>query len=94
MIESIPGGVLLTIHVQPKAAKTQFAGVHGEALKFRVAAQPVEGEANAALCEFLAESFSIPKRSVEIRSGHGHRHKKIRLIGVSDQEVRDKFKVK
>lgn len=93
MIESNPDGVILTIHVQPKAARTQFVGLYGKALKFRVAAQPVEGEANAALCEFLAESFSIPKRSVKICSGHGHRHKRIKLIGVSEKEVRTRFQV-
>ena len=93
MIESIPDGVILTIHAQPKAAKTQFAGVYGNALKFRVAAHPVEGEANTVLCDFLAQSFSISKRSVEICSGWGTRHKRIKLLGVTAQAVRVKFQV-
>jgi len=93
MIKSNSEGVILTIHAQPKASKTEYVGVHGDALKFRVAAPPIEGEANTALCKFLAEVFSISKRSVEICSGHGHRHKRIKLIGVSVQEVRSKFRI-
>ena len=91
MIQAISEGVILTIRAQPRASKTRFVGIHGDSLKFSVASQPVEGEANTALCEFLAECFSIPKGSVEICSGHSHRHKRIKLIGVSDQEVRSKF---
>lgn len=93
MIECTSKGVILTIHAQPKASKTQFVGLHGNALKFKIAAQPVEGEANTALCEFLAELFSIPKRSVEICAGHSHRHKRVKLIGVSERDVRATFKV-
>ncbi len=93
MIESTQQWVILTIHAQPKASKTEFVGVHGNALKFRVAAPPIEGEANTALCTFWAELFSIPKRSVEICSGHGHRHKRIKLIGVSEQEVRSILRI-
>ena len=43
MIESISDGAILTVHVQTKASKTEFVGMHGDALKFRVAAPPVEG---------------------------------------------------
>jgi len=93
MIEHTSNGVILTIHAQPKSAKTQFCGVHGNAFKFQVAAQPVKGEANAVLCEFLADLFSIPRRSVKISSGSSGRHKRIKLTGVSAQAVRDKFSV-
>ena len=93
MIVEVENGVILTIHAQPAASQTQYVGVHGKALKFRVAAPPKEGRANMALCEFLAEVFSIPKRSVEICSGHGNRSKYIKLIGVSDREVRKKFRI-
>ena len=76
------------MHVQPNAARTEYAGVHGEALKFRVAAPPVEGAANEALCAFLAERFGIPRSAVAVRAGHGSRRKRVLLKGVSAKRVR------
>ena len=77
MIESTSNGVILTVHVQPKA------------LKFRVAAPPVEGEANATLCHHVAKLFSIPQRGVSVSSGQASRKKRIELIGVTEDEVRN-----
>lgn len=88
-VRDSPEGVILTVHVQPKAARTEFAGVHGEALKFRVAASPVEGAANETLCVFLAERFGLPRRAVEVRAGHGARHKRILVKGVPAGRVRE-----
>ncbi len=88
MIVSTSSGVILTVYVQPKASKTEFAGIHGDALKFRVAAPPVEGEANAALCRHVAKLFSIPQRAVSVCSGQTSRKKQIELIGVTEDEVR------
>jgi uncharacterized protein len=84
-----PEGAVLSVHVQPKASKTEYAGLHGGALKFRVAAPPVEGAANEALCAYLAERFGLPKKAVVVLSGHGSRHKRVRLTGVSAQRVKD-----
>lgn len=89
MIESTSNGVILTVHVQPKASKTEFVGMHGDALKFRVAAPPLEGEANAALCRHVAKLFSIPQRGVSVSSGQASRKKRIELIGVTEDEVRN-----
>ncbi len=90
-IQESPAGAVLTIHVQPKASKTEYAGVHGAALKFRVAAPPVEGAANEALCAHLAERFGLPKKAVVLLSGQGSRHKRVLLTGVSAQRVKDLF---
>jgi uncharacterized protein (TIGR00251 family) len=81
-------GAILCVHVQPNAARTEYAGVHGEALKFRVAAPPAEGAANEALCAFLAERFGIPRSAVAVRAGHGSRRKRVLLKGVSAKRVR------
>lgn len=91
MIESTHGGVILVIYVQPKATKTEFVGIHGNALKFRVAAPPVEGEANVALCRHLAKIFSIAQRRVSVHSGQSSRNKRVELSGVTESEIRTKF---
>lgn len=82
------------MHVQPGASRTEYAGVHGDALKFRVAAPPVEGVANEALCGYLAERFGLPKKAVEIRSGLSARRKRVLLIGVSAGRVNTVFQVR
>ena len=92
-VQDSPEGAVLTIHVQPKASKTEYVGVHGDALKFRVAAPPVEGAANEALCAYLAERFSLPKKAVVLLSGQGSRHKRVLVSGVSAQRVKDMLRI-
>jgi uncharacterized protein (TIGR00251 family) len=84
-------GAILCVHVQPNATRTEYAGVHGEALKFRVAAPPVEGAANEALCAFLAERFGIPRSAVAVRAGHGSRRKRVLLKAVCAPRVWEVF---
>ncbi len=91
VVQDTAKGAILTIHVQPKASRTELAGLYGEALKIRVAAPPVEGAANDELCRFLAEQVGVPPSSVEIRSGAGGRHKRVLLKGVPSQRVRSAF---
>jgi len=93
MIVKTKGGVILSVYVQPKASKTEFVGMHGDALKFRVAAPPVEGEANTELCRHLAKLFSLPQRGVSISSGQASRNKRIQLLGVTEDEFRTTFKL-
>jgi uncharacterized protein (TIGR00251 family) len=77
--ENADGSIMLEIHVQPGAKKSEVAGVHGNALKIRVAAPPVEGKANAALVAFLADQFSVARRAVTIVRGENGRRKTIRV---------------
>lgn len=88
-----PEGAILTIHVQPKASKTEYAGIHGGALKFRVAAPPVEGAANEALCAYLAGLFGLPKKAVVVRGGHASRKKRVLLAGVTADRVQDVLRI-
>ncbi len=81
------------MHVQPKAARTEYVGLHGEALKVRVAAPPAEGAANEELCRFLAATFGLPRRAVEISSGATGRRKRVLLRGVSAVNVCQAFGV-
>ena len=63
--------------MQPGASRTEFAGRHGERIKVRVAGRAVDGKANEALIEFLAEHYRVPKRSVRITSGLKSRQKRV-----------------
>ncbi len=79
-----PGEVVLELHVQPGASRTAVAGRHGDALKIRLAARPVEGAANAELVRFLAEAFGVPRRDVTIEAGAASRRKRVRVAGAAD----------
>ena len=69
-IQDSAEGVLLTIHVQPNASsRSNYVGLHGDALKIRIASPPVDGAANEALCRFLSEQLAVPISQVIIRAG-------------------------
>lgn len=87
MLHSHSKGTLLKLHVQPGASKTEVAGLHGDALKVRVQAPPVDGKANQALVGFLAEIFQIPKKQVHLLSGETGRQKSFLLEGLSMEQA-------
>ncbi len=86
MLRSTAAGVTLAVRAQPGAKRTAITGVYGEGaaaqLKIAVHAPPLEGRANQALIAFLAESFSIPKGTVELTSCELSRSKVFLLRGV------------
>lgn len=82
--EQPDGSLTLSLHVQPGAKRTEFTGLHGEALKLRLAAAPVEGKANAALIAFLAEYCGVARSAVTLLSGETSRQKVVRVKGVDD----------
>ncbi|MBI5626425.1 MAG: YggU family protein [Nitrosomonadales bacterium] len=75
--------VSLTLHVQPGAKRSEIAGLHGDALKIRLAAPPIEGRANEALLKFIAGIFAVPLRNVELHQGSQSRHKVVSVSGSS-----------
>jgi uncharacterized protein len=75
--------VILELHVQPGASRTEFAGRHGERIKLRLAARALDGKANAALVEFLAAYYGVPKRNVRIEAGLKSRRKRVVIEGVA-----------
>ena len=81
------GRITLTLHIQPGAKKTECAGLHGEALKIRLAAPPVDGKANEALLRYVAERLSLPKSAVTLKSGQTSRHKVLELSGARPDTV-------
>jgi uncharacterized protein len=79
--------VVLSLHVQPSAKKTEVVGQHGDALKIRLAAPPAEGKANECLLAYVAEALNIPKRQVRWISGLRSRNKRIAVEGMTAEEI-------
>ena len=79
--------VRFEVRVQPRASRTELAGLHGGALKVRVAAPPVDDAANRALVEFLAECLGVARRSVRIVAGETSRTKVLEVDGVTPEQV-------
>ena len=73
------GRATLVVHVQPGAKRSEVVGEHGDALKIRLAAPPVDGKANAELVALVAKTFGCRKSDVEIKAGAGGRMKLVRI---------------
>ena len=80
-------GVTLKVHVQPRASRTELAGLHGDALKIRLAAPPVDGAANEALIAFLAGQLQLPRSRLELVSGSTSRAKSVAVNGIGVEEA-------
>lgn len=80
--------ITLTLHVQPGAKRTEVAGVHGDALKIRLAAPPIDGRANAALLDFVAQRLDLARSAVELKSGQTSRRKVLLVAGAPADTVR------
>lgn len=74
--------MILDLHVQPGASRTEFAGRHGDRLKVRVQGRAVDGKANEALIEFLAAHYRVAKRDVRITAGLKSRRKRVEISGL------------
>lgn len=84
-------GATLTVHVQPNASRTECVGMHGEALKIRLAARPVDGAANDELIRFVAEQCLVPRANVQIQAGAGVRRKRLSVTGITAQKVLERL---
>jgi len=80
-------GVRLTVQVQPRASRDELAGRHGDALRVRLRAVPVDGAANTALVRFLAERLGVPRAAVRIAAGPGSRRKLVMIDGITPAEA-------
>jgi len=87
IIAADAAGVTIAVQVVPRARRNQVEGPHGDALRVRVAAPPVEGAANEALLSFLAERLGVRARQVGIVSGAHTRHKRVHIAGLDAATV-------
>lgn len=81
------GSITLTLHIQPGAKRTECAGMYGDALKIRLAAPPVDGQANAALIDYIAERLDCGRAAVTLKSGQTSRRKVLAVSGCSAEAV-------
>jgi uncharacterized protein (TIGR00251 family) len=79
--------VVLRVHVQPGAGRSSVVGRHGDSLKLRVAAPPVDGRANAAAVALIAAALGVKERDVELVSGERSRLKRFRVVGIDADDV-------
>ena len=75
--------LLLDVRVQPRASRTEFAGLMGDRLRIRLNAPPVDGRANAALVEFVAAQCGLARTRVTLERGQAGRDKQLRLHGLA-----------
>jgi len=85
---AVAGGVVLHLRVQPGARRSEVVGRHGDALKVRVAAPPVEGKANAAVVALVAGLLGVRVAQVEVIAGPTSRTKRVQVAGVTIDQVR------
>ena len=83
----MPTCTRISLYIQPRARRTEIAGRHGEALKIRVAAPPVDQAANAALLTFIARKLGIRERDVRLVGGATSRHKVLEITGLTAQRI-------
>ena len=81
------GNVLVTVHVQPGAKRSEVVGRHGDALKVRVAAPPVDGKANQAVVALMAKVLGVRTGDVELVAGASQRRKRLRIAGVTLEQA-------
>jgi len=86
-IVEITGGVRIEVRVQPRSSRNQVVGEQNEALKIKLTAPPVEGEANAALVDFLSNYLKLPRKDIKLIKGETSRHKIVEIIGISKEEL-------
>lgn len=87
MIRPVAGGVQLALHVQPGARATALAGRHGDAIKVRLAAPPVDGRANEALVAFLAGLAGVAPSAVRVVRGTSSRQKVVEVAGLTPERA-------
>jgi uncharacterized protein (TIGR00251 family) len=87
-VHETPSDITFTVRVQPRAKRNAVVGEIGGALKLALTAPPVDGRANEACIEFLAELIGLPRSSIAIISGHTRRNKVVRMTGLSSSSLR------
>jgi uncharacterized protein len=86
-IDERNGRVRFAVHVQPRSARTEIVGIHGDALKVKLQAPPVDNAANDALVDLLARELHVTRQHVRLVAGATSRTKVVEVDGVSRERV-------
>jgi uncharacterized protein (TIGR00251 family) len=86
-----PEGCVISVRAMPNAPRSEVTGIVEDAVKIRIKAPPVEGKANKALVEFLAEALGLRRRDVELLRGETARNKQILIRGLSPDQLRKRL---
>jgi uncharacterized protein (TIGR00251 family) len=87
IVQAASGGAVVAVHVQPRSGTTQLVGRHGDAVRIRVTAPPVDGRATEAARSVLADALGVPASSVTLVSGERSRLKRFQVAGVPAEVV-------
>jgi hypothetical protein len=88
------GTLTFTVRVVPRSSKTEIVGEHDGALKIKLKSPPVDGAANQELVDFLSKLFRLPKSDIEIIHGRNSHSKRIRISGLSSEQMRSVLQAK
>ena len=85
----VPDGpdTVVRVYATPRAGRSEVAGTRQGAVWIRLAAPPVEGAANRALVDLLADRLGVPRTAIRLESGASGRHKRVRVAGMGPQQV-------
>ena len=87
-VRAVDGGVEISVRAQPRASRSEVVGPHGDRLKIRIAAPPVEGAANAALIKLLAKLLGVSRSGLSVVRGEASRSKVVRAEGLTVDSAR------
>ncbi len=79
--------LLLNLVVQPRSSRNRFCGIHAGELKLQLTSPPVDGAANECCREFIAKQFRLPKSAITLLSGQTSRHKRVRISGLTTEQI-------
>ncbi len=88
------GALVMEVKVVPNSSRTQVVGALGDALKIKVAQPPEGGKANEAVVEILAKTLGIAVSQVGILTGQGRARKVVRIVGVTEEEARERLNLR
>jgi uncharacterized protein (TIGR00251 family) len=90
-IEAVGSDCRIRLWIQPRASRNEIVGIQGDAIKVRLTAPPVEGQANQALLRFLSKRLEVTRDAVMLSSGAGSRRKTVQVTGLAPGQVRSRL---
>lgn len=86
-LQKTKDGFVIKIHIVPNSSKTQIVGQHGDKLKIKIKAPPVDGKANEEIIQFFCKKFGLKKNQAELVTGHTSKSKNI-LLRIEDFDLK------